>query len=333
MNINIPLNTPVDINSFPAKMQYRDSIFLTGSCFTEHIAHKLERYKYHILSNPFGILYNPSSIAKSFHRISQNIPYKADELVFHDGLFHSMDHHGSFSGGDVETVLINIHKSMEAARSHLLKSRFVFVSLGTSRVFRYITTGEVVGNNHKLPQANFLPYIFSVEECMKDMESIYQSIHQLSPDSHVIWTVSPIRHLKNGLVDNQRSKAVLVLAIENFIRNNPKTNYFPAYEIMLDQLRDYRYYSRDMIHPSEVAIDIIWEVFCKTYIDSQESEQHPPIEKVRRAMEHRLLHENHTAIKSFAESQLKNIDHLASLYPDMNWKEERQYFFHLIEPD
>jgi hypothetical protein len=168
---------------------------------------------------------------------------------------------------------------------------------------------------------------------VNELANIYQSIKEISPTANIIWTVSPVRHLKDGLVDNQRSKSVLILAIEQFIKSQEDTHYFPAYEIMMDQLRDYRFYARDLTHPSELAIDIIWDLFSRTYLDPHELEHHSALEKINRAMEHRFLHDNKTGIKLFAESQLRNIDHIAGLFPDMDWKEERQYFFHLIEPD
>ncbi len=327
------LTTPVFIESYTPKITYNNAITMAGSCFAEKISQKLIRCKYNVLSNPFGILYNPVSIAQSFERIFEQRHYLVDDLVHYDGLFHSMDHHGSFSGPDQSNVIKKINEAVDNAKEHLEKSKFVFVSLGTSRVYRYKETGLIAGNNHKIPQKHFEPYNLSVEECVSDLEKIYQSVRQISPDAQIIWTVSPIRHLKDGLVENQRSKAVLILAIEKFMRNQNDTGYFPAYEIMIDQLRDYRFYAKDLTHPSDLAIDIIWELFGRVYLDPHEVQHHMAMEKIRRAMEHRFLHDNSTAIKSFAESQLRNIDQLALLFPEMNWKEERQYFFHLIEPD
>ena len=286
-----------------------------------------------MLSNPFGILYNPASISNSFQHIAHEHLYTIDDLVMYDGLYHSMDHHGSYSGHDPEAVTKGINDSIHRAKSQLVKSAFIFVSLGTSKVYLYKGTGRVAGNNHKIPHTHFDSHSMSVEECVLELEKIHRTVKELSPGAHLIWTVSPIRHLRDGLVENQRSKAVLILAIEEFIRNQNHTEYFPAYEIMMDQLRDYRFYGRDLVHPSELAIDIIWDLFSRTYLDPHEVEHHLAVEKIKRATEHRFLHNNKTSIKSFAEAQLRNIDHIAGLFPDMDWKEERQYFFHLIEPD
>ena len=327
------LSTMVNVPAYSPKISLKDPIIMVGSCFAENMDGKLKRYKYNVLTNPFGILYNSSAIAKSFTRIAQKEYYTEEELVYHDGLYHSMDHHGSFSGKDMHIVLQNLNKSIDDAHTHFVNANFAFVSLGTSRVYRFKKTGRIVGNNHKIPLLHFDAETLSVEVCENDLESIYHSLKQLSPNCRIIWTVSPIRHLKDGLIENQRSKAVLILAIEKFIRIYDETSYFPAYEIMMDELRDYRFYARDLIHPSDLAIDIIWDQFTKTYLDPREAEYHSSMEKIHRAMEHRFLHDHSEAIKSFAQAQLRNLDQLASLFPDLDWKKERQYFFQLIEPD
>lgn len=327
------LITPVNPPTFRPKIKRSDAITMAGSCFAEHISAKMMRYKYDVLSNPFGILFNPISIARSFERIIMNTFYSEEELVMRDGLYHSMDHHGSFSGKDQQAVLESINKAMENARHHISKSKFVFVSLGSAKVYRFKETGQIVGNCHKIPQASFDAFRLTLEECELAVERIAQSIKQFSPDVHILWTVSPVRHLRDGVEENQRSKATLLLAIDQHLKGQQHGGYFPAYEIMMDQLRDYRYYERDLTHPSSLAIDIIWDIFIDAYLEPHEKDTHELIEKVRRAMEHRFIHEDNEGILSFVEKQLINIEQLASLYPDMDWKEERQYFFHLKEPD
>ncbi len=327
------LITKVDMPAFDPKIQYHDQLAMFGSCFAEHISDKLGRYKYKVLSNPFGILYNPVSIARSIERIVHQQYYKADELVLHDGLFHSMDHHGLFSGENLETMLSKINTTMMLAHEQLKQTSFVFISPGTSRAYTYHPTGTIVGNCHKIPQSSFTYSQLSTSQCEEAFENIFASITQISPNAKIIWTVSPVRHIRDGLIENQRSKAALIVAIDQCIHRHPASSYFPAYEIMLDQLRDYRYFARDLVHPSEVAIDIIWDLFSETFLQAEERNFHAPIEKIKKAMEHRFLHDHKENIKSFARGQLKNIDQIASLLPDLNWQEERQYFFHCIEPD
>ena len=333
MKSKYDLITPVDPPAYRDKINYSDPITTVGSCFAEHISDKLARYKYNILSNPFGILFNPVSIANSFERIAKKELYKEDELVHHDGLFHSMDHHGSYSGSDKVIVLDSINKSMEKAQLHFNHCKFFFVSLGSAKVYRYKTTGMIVGNCHKIPQADFDAYRLSLDECKESLDKMAHSIKLLSPDAHIIWTVSPVRHLRDGLEENQLSKATLLLAIDQYLKDNEEAGYFPAYEIMMDELRDYRYYARDLTHPSPLAIDIIWDIFADAYFDPQQKEIHHLLDKIHRAMEHRFIHENKEALKAFAQKQLQSIEQLANLYPDMDWKAERQYFFQLTEPD
>ncbi len=327
------LMTLVDIPGYHPKIQYRDSVSFIGSCFAEHISSKLLRYKYDVLTNPFGILYNPISMATALERIAQPLYYQPDDLIYHDGLYHSMDHHGVYSGKNEVEVIKKINSSIDQAHHHLKKNSFVFISPGTSRVYKFKSTGNIVGNCHKIPQASFEYSQLNLSECLDAFEKIYSCIKKLSPSSHILWTVSPVRHVRDGLVENQRSKSALILAIDQVIKNHPDTGYFPAYEIMLDQLRDYRYYARDLIHPSEVAIDIIWDLFRDTFMDPHEREYHASIEKIKRAMEHRWLHDDREAIRSFAQNQLKQVDHLATLLPDLNWQPERQYFFQYLEMD
>ncbi|MGB4848473.1 MAG: GSCFA domain-containing protein [Saprospiraceae bacterium] len=336
LNISMTMHdliTDVKPKEFRPKITYGDTISMAGSCFAEHIADKLVRYKYDVLTNPFGILFNPISIARSFERIAKKEWYQDNELVFQDGLFHSLDHHGSYSGKDKDVVLDTINTSIEKSYQHLTKSKFVFISLGSAIVYRFKKTGSIVGNCHKIPQNEFESFRMSLTQCKQSLEEITHSIQKLSPLAHIIWTVSPVRHLRDGIEENQLSKSTLLLAIDQHLKNQTHDGYFPAYEIMMDQLRDYRFYARDLVHPSPLAIDIIWDIFAETHLESHNKEIHQQIEKIHRAKEHRFIQDDREAIKSFAGKQLKNIENLSSLYPDMNWKEERLYFFQLTEPD
>jgi hypothetical protein len=327
------LFTSVTIKKYPDPVKFTDALFMTGSCFSEHIGRKLSRYKYNVRSNPFGILYNPAAMAYGLERISKQQFYQAEELVLQDGLYHSMDHHGSFSSMDKERVIEKINGQIESTISHLQKTRIAFISPGTSKVYVYQPTGRIAGNNHKIPSSSFTSQILTVDDCLTAFRSIRASLLSIAPSVRFVWTVSPVRHLRDGMIENQRSKATLILAIQQLLAHYPQDDYFPAYEIMMDQLRDYRYYAKDLVHPSDLAIDIIWDFFCETYVDPAERDHLETIEKIKKGMEHRFLHGQREGIKSFAEAQLRNIDQMAALYPEMDWKEERQYFFQLIEPD
>ncbi len=325
-----PSFTAVELPDVSRRIRYADHIVMLGSCFAEHMTAKLLRYKYQVHDNPFGILYNPVSLAESIRRIRDKKHYTADDLVFDGGLYHSMDHHGVFSGRESERVLDHINHGIDEAHICLGNTHYLFVSPGTAWVYRYRPTGAIAGNCHKIPQSRFERFRLSVEECVRALDLLLEDIRTLAPQAIVIWTVSPVRHLRDGLIANQKSKATLILAIDHVMQMHPDTGYFPAYEIMTDQLRDYRYYKKDLTHPSAEAIDILWELFCGTYIDKTEFAFHRVIEKIRQSMEHRFLHHDQVAINHFAEGQLKQIEQLQTQLPGLSWNIEKAYFEKMI---
>lgn len=321
-----PSYTPVEFPPFPERILYEDTITMIGSCFAEHIADRLANFKYKVLQNPFGILYNPISIEKSIQRIIHRQYYSGEELVWQDGLYHSMDHHGSFSGNDKEEVVKLINETIEVAHAHLLKSKFIFISPGTTWVYRYKDSERIAGNCHKIPQAQFDKFKLSVEETYQSFSSVFNLIKEIAPAAKIIWTVSPVRHLRDGMIANQQSKANLILASEFMVKHQGDCHYFPAYEIMLDQLRDYRYYADDMIHPSGAAISIIWELFREQYLDEKDKPLHSMIEKIRLGMHHRFLHYRKEAIHEFAKAHLDQIKKIERLKPNLDFSEETSYF-------
>ncbi len=325
--------TIVRPEDFRPKITYRDRIIMIGSCFAEQVSRKLEIHKYSVLTNPFGILYNPASLSTSIERIVSKKKYVSGDLVSQDGLHHSMDHHGLFSGVDEEKVLEGINTAIEQSHSFLKNTKFVFISLGTASVFEYKHSNRIVGNCHKIPQNQFEKYTLSVEKCVKEMESMFINIRQFSPNAHILWTISPVRYLREGIIENQRNKATLIIAVREFLKHHQDSGYFPAYEIMMDQLRDYRFYASDMVHPSTSAIEIIWDHFRDVYVDHEECNHHALIEKIYKASNHRFLHESTQGKAAFARSQLKAITDINVLFPDLDFKAEQQYFFEMTEPD
>jgi len=315
------------------RLHYGDGMLLAGSCFTEHIGSRLERYRYAPLVNPFGILFDPDSLARAFRRIAARETYTPAELVQHDGMYHSLDHHGAFSGRDAERVLARINESLLRAHEFLSGARAVFISPGTSQVYRYRPTGARVANCHKIPQDRFERQRLTVDECQASLRSVCRSIREVNPDALVCLTVSPVRHLRDGLHAGQLSKATLLLAIDALQAEDPAIRYFPAFEIQHDELRDYRYYDRDMAHPAPLAVEIIWSRFAATCLDEGDVAFHSSLEKVCQAMEHRFLHADRDAIRTFANGQLRTIDRLAEQRPEADWQPLRLHFFRLAEPD
>jgi hypothetical protein len=325
-----PSFTPVSIQPIAEPMRYGDSTMLLGSCFTEHIGDRLRLLKYNVNENPFGILYNPVSLANAIHRIIHQRLYTESELVNSGGLYHSMDHHGSFSGVDPSLVIERINASIQEAHNDFKKARFIFISPGTSIVYRYKATDSISGNCHKIPQAEFIHYALSHTDCTAAFLQMRNDINAFAPQAQVIWTISPVRHLSEGLIQNQRSKAQLIISLTETGRAFSQDRYFPAYEIMIDQLRDYRYYTRDMTHPSSEAIEIIWNAFKHMCMDDGEFSMHDRIEKIHRAMSHRFLHDQPEAQRKFAEVHLQMIRDVMQRQPLISFEKESAYFHSLI---
>ena len=247
--------TEIDIPKSPWQISPADRILLIGSCFTDSIGQKLLSHGMQAVCNPSGVLYNPMSIVQALNGDMRV------ELVEHDGLYHSMSHHSSFSGTDSEQVLRRCLQSQTDLHQAFAQADIVFVTFGTAYV--YFRNGQVVANCHKLPEREFVRRRLSVQEIV----AAWRPLIRTMPDKHWVFTVSPIRHRRDGLHQNQLSKAILLLAIEQLQQAFPEqVTYFPAYEIVLDELRDYRFYADDLVHPSNPAVDYIWQRLCDTFV-------------------------------------------------------------------
>lgn len=271
--------TEIAIPKSPWQLSLDSRILLIGSCFTDEIGAKMQAYGLHADCNPTGVLYNPLSIVQSLNGDMRV------ELVEHDGLFHSMSHHGSFSGTDSEQVLRRCLESLAALHLALAQADTVFVTFGTAYV--YYRNNQVVANCHKLPEREFTRERLSVEEIL----TAWRPLIRTMPDKHWVFTVSPIRHQRDGMHQNQLSKAVLLMAIDRLQLEFPEqVTYFPAYEIVLDELRDYRFYADDLVHPSPAAVEYIWQRLCDTFISPQVMAQLQLNYKQWLRSQHRPLH-------------------------------------------
>ena len=276
------LQTIVDIKPSEWKIGYEDKILMLGSCFSDEIGRQMEERKMAVTCNPFGTLYNPLSIAQAIHMTG--LP----ELVEYDGLWHSMAHHGSFSRVTREEAEEAVRLSVEAMQRALTEATVVIVTFGTAWV--YEMDGKVVGNCHKMPEKNFIRRRLTVEEIV----TAWQPILAQYPDKHWLFTVSPIRHIRDGLHENQLSKATLLMAVERLAgsqKSKVKSRYFPSYEILLDELRDYRFFADDLAHPSGLAVQYIWERFCETFCTPQTVNAMNLAHKEWKLAHHRPLHE------------------------------------------
>lgn len=315
------LYTTVHVTPSEKKIGYGDKILLLGSCFADNIGAKFEEHYFQTTINPFGTLYNPASIAKAV--LNMGYGPSGMGLVEHNGLWHSMMHHGSYSGVDKEEVIARCEESRIQMREALQQASVVIVTFGTAWVYEY--EGEVVANCHKLPANRFVRRRLTVNEIV----DMWQPIIATMPDKHWIFTVSPIRHIKDGLHENQISKAILLQAVDVLtakLSKNPTNclmsdnaqhclSYFPSYEIMLDELRDYRFYAEDMVHPSAVAVDYIWQRFVETYMTTDTQQEMRILHQLWRDRHHRFLHPDSPEAEQFAEHIKTRLQQLQPRYP------------------
>ena len=265
------------------------SFFLMGSCFSERQAERMEKMMLDNYSNPFGILYNPISIEKIIRRISDNQKYSNTDFDHRTDYF-SFEHHGNFKYKTVENAIADSNKKLDDAHTLLKKSNVVVLTFGTSLV--YSRDDEVVANCHKLPNNEFEQRQLSFDEVKTSIENTIQNIRNINADAHILLTVSPIRHLRSGIPESSRSKAVLSAAMHEVLEPLENVSYFPSYEIFIDELRDYRFAKEDMTHPTLQAENYIWERFCETYFSSETIKILEDVNKYNQFASHRPIHPN-----------------------------------------
>lgn len=311
---------------FDFRLDHRDHMLCIGSCFAENIALKLQRSKFSALLNPFGILYNPLSITKALELLLNGNKFSEDQLFQNQGLWHSFDHHGHFSKPEKATTLQGINQALKAGHDFLKHTNRIIVTLGTANVFVYKKDGEIVANCHKLPGNEFERKRLSVETVMEKLIAIFKKLKVQNPELQVITTVSPVRHIRDGIVENQKSKAVLLIALDKVCAELEFVHYFPSYEILLDDLRDYRFYEADLIHPSAIAIDYIWNIFQQSFFQKETKDLIAEIEKVIVASEHRSFNPETEQHQSFLKQQLEKIKTLKKKYAFLDFQKEVDVF-------
>lgn len=320
--------TEVKIPDFSHKTGYaRKSMFL-GSCFTENIGNRMDELKYPVDINPFGILYNPESVTNSLRILLNGASFSQNDLVQHGGLWHSFSHHGRFSTESTETTLKQINQRLVSSSSFLKKTNFLFITFGTAWVYRHKKTGETVANCHKIPDTEFIRSRLTVDEIVRMYQNLIDEIRIINPEIQIVFTVSPIRHWKDGAVENQRSKATLLLAIDEICRTfSNNCSYFPAYELVMDELRDYRFYAPDMLHISEVAIDFIWEKFENALIDTESRHFALRVQKIVQAANHWPFNKNTPEYTRFLQQIQTQIINLEKELKNIDFTREKAYFF------
>lgn len=291
--------TIVNIEVSSSKINYQDTIMTLGSCFSENIGRKLQNAYFDVDINPFGVLFNPVSVAKSIQLMLDNKLFTEDDIFQNGSLFNSFAHSTLFSGSSAEETLAKMNQRMEVAVGNLQKAQFLILTLGTAWVYEY--EGEVVSNCHKLPSFNFQRRRLTVSEIVSNYDQLIQKLRIRFPELQIVFTVSPIRHWKDGAHENNLSKSILHLAVEELQHLFPFVSYFPAYEIQLDELRDYRFFTADMFHPSEVAVDYIWKRFAELYFSAESQQLLVKLEKLALQINHRSIHPESDEHRNFTK--------------------------------
>jgi len=309
------------------QIDHQSGVICMGSCFAEHIGNKLSHFKFPSFLNPFGIIYNPISLAKGLEiLLDENFLFEEKNLFQHLGGWHSFQHHGSFSNPEKELVLKKINSTLREARIFLAQSEFLILTLGTSNVFIEKNSNHVVANCHKVSQENFFREMLAVEDMVEKLSLVFEKIKSKFPKIKIISTVSPVRHIRDGLVKNQISKSKLILTLHELAQKFPYVDYFPSYELLLDDLRNYRFYKKDMIHPNEIAIDYIWEYFSNSFFSEKTKNLNEKIEKIKLAAAHRPFHPQSESHLVFQKNQLSKIEALENEFSYLNFKEEKNIF-------
>jgi hypothetical protein len=315
--------TIVDVPESRHKIDYETASLWIGSCFTENIGSRLQALKFPHSVNPFGILYNPESILRSLSILTSGRKFAGDDLLYSNGLWYSFSHHSSFSHPDKDLCLAKINESIDHASGLLSKARILFITLGTARAFRLNETGEIVSNCHKLPGTLFSHILLDMDQIVQSYTRLVNSLKEFNPGLQIVFTVSPVRHWKDGATGNQVSKSTLILVIAKLREMFSNVSYFPAYEIIMDELRDYRFYDEDMLHVNKQGVDYIWEKFTGAFISPSAFPVLKEIMAIRQGTEHRPFNPSTEQHRHFLTKILGRIAAVEALVPSADFSKER----------
>lgn len=313
-------STVIPIAKSKQNINYNSKIVLLGSCFSENIGDKFSYFKFQNTVNPFGIIFNPVSIKNLLARIINDKKFTEDDVLFHNERWHCFEVHSDLSRSNKEKFLHDLNAILKDTHLQLINSNHIIITYGTSWVYRKKDSNMVVANCHKVSQNHFDKEILSIEAIENAVQSSIDLIQKINPKCQIIFTISPVRHIKDGFVENQLSKAHLIAAIYKIVKTTSSSiHYFPSYEIMMDELRDYRFYDLDMLHPSQVAIDYIWEKFTNTYILSETFSVMDEVRTIQKALKHRPFNPNSDQHLQFLENVNKNIEALQGKFVFMEF--------------
>jgi hypothetical protein len=328
MDFRLELN----IKPFEKQVNIRNRVMLVGSCFTDHISKRLLQHKFNVLENPNGILFNPASISQSIANYISAKEYTSDDLFYFNELWTSWEHHTRFSRPAKEECLEEINASSASAHHFLHSTNWIIITLGSSFVYELKDNshggmaGQVAANCHKVPAQHFNHRLLLYGEVENYLGSMVSSLKKFNPGINIIFTISPVRHFREGLVENNRSKALLHTGVHSMVQEHENVFYFPSYELIIDDLRDYRFYAEDMVHPNYQATNYVWEKFSEAVIDEESRLLMKQLQPIHLALNHRALHPGSDQHKKFLNTMMERTKQLAVQYPFLNLSEELKYF-------
>ncbi|MCU0376248.1 MAG: GSCFA domain-containing protein [Chitinophagaceae bacterium] len=322
------------VKPLPGQLQLGEHSLLIGSCFTEHMARYLAQHRFSVLENPHGILFNPASIAHAMEDYISLKQYQSDDLFFHDGLWQSWHHHGRFAAMQPHEALRTINGAIAHAHHFLQKANWLMITLGSAYVYRLkpdsgyrpLSSNRVVANCHKVSAACFDHSLMELTACTETLQDMVTALRNFNPSIKIIFTISPVRHYREGLVENNRSKATLHLAVAKMAAQFANVFYFPAYELIIDDLRDYRFFAEDMVHPNYLATQYVWEKFTEACIHPESARYLESIASITRAMQHRPRQPNSPQHARFLQSMLQQTLQLQQALPQISWHDALEYF-------
>ena len=317
--MNLQTNIPLQVipNN---QIDYNSKVVLLGSCFAENIAEKFNYYKFQYTVNPLGILFHPLAIETLIKKALTDQIFTDKDVVFNNEQFHCLNAHSIFSNHSKEELLSTLNDTIVDAKLKLKSASHIIITLGTAWIYRFLENQQVVANCHKIPQKNFKKELLSPVQIEKSLQSLVSLISLVNPKAQFIFTVSPVRHIKDGFIENTRSKSHLITAIHEFLSKNQESkkhnlNYFPSYEIMMDELRDYRFYNQDMLHPSPLAVDYIWDKFLNVWISSEAKPTMEEVEAIQKGLSHKPFNASSEAHQQFLLQLKKRKETLKKSFP------------------
>jgi hypothetical protein len=314
----LKFRTEIQAEKFPFEISYKSKILFLGSCFSDNISQKLIESGFSAYANPFGVLYNPVSIKNGLDILINQKVFTEQDLIEDHGLFHSFSHHGSFSESTAESTLNKINKATKDYSERIKTCDLLFITFGTSFVYQHKETKDIVSNCHKLPAKAFDRFSLSIEDITKTYTILLTQLKAFNPKLKVVFTVSPIRHWKDGAHENQLSKARLLLAVESLEKTFDFVHYYPAYELIMDDLRDYRFYTEDLVHLNNQAVNYIYEHFQDSFFSDATKRIESRVLKLKQALNHRPFNTETKEHQSFVKSTKEKIEQLKQEFPEIN---------------